>query len=290
MNKLKSHFKYSKSQRNGILFLIIVIVSLQAGFFFINFTSKKVNPSNKSNDITLFLKELDSLKNIKSQLSKPKTYPYNPNFLSDYKASLLGMSVEEIDRLITFRSQNKFINSVSQFQQVTQVSDSLLGILSPNFKFPDWVNKKNNNNNKGSTTTNTVVIKKDINLATVEDLKVVKGIGDKLALRIVNYRNRLQGFSIDNQLYEVWYLDKEVADNVLNYFEIKEKPLIKKININTASFKEVLKIVYLDYELTKKIFNYRDEVAEIQNINELKKIDSFPIEKFNRITLYLQAK
>ena len=45
-----------------------------------------------------------------------------------------------------------------------------------------------------------------------------------------------------------------------------------------ALFKEVLAIVYIDYELTKKIFNYRDEVAEIQSLEELKrKMNSRPL-------------
>jgi DNA uptake protein ComE-like DNA-binding protein len=91
-------------------------------------------------------------------------------------------------------------------------------------------------------------------------------------------------------LYEVWNLDPEVANEVLRYFKINSPPTIQKININTASFKEVLAIVYIDYELTKKIFEYRDEVAEIQSIEELKKIDGFPLDKFNRIALYLHAK
>ena len=85
-------------------------------------------------------------------------------------------------------------------------------------------------------------------------------------------------------------MDKEVADKVLERFTIIDKPEIQKINVNTATFKEVLSIVYIDYELTKKIFNYRDEVAELQSLEELKKIEGFPIEKFDRIALYLEAK
>ena len=64
---------------------------------------------------------------------------------------------------------------------------------------------------------------------------------------------------------------------------------IIKININIATFKEVLHLPYIDYELTKKIFQYRDEVAEIQDINELKNIVGFPMESFDKIALYLEA-
>ena len=59
--------------------------------------------------------------------------------------------------------------------------------------------------------------------------------------------------------------------------------------MNTATFKEVLHLPYIDYELTKKIFQYRDEVAEIQNLEELKNIEDFPIENFDKIALYLKA-
>ena len=118
----------------------------------------------------------------------------------------------------------------------------------------------------------------------------MNGIGEKLSQRIINYRNKLGGFSLNDQLFEVWYLDKDVAEKVLKRFTVIDKPIIEKINVNTSTFKEVLSIVYIDYELTKKIFNYRDEVAELQSIEELKKIDGFPVEKFERIALYLDAK
>ena len=260
---------------------------MQIVFFYVDVTSEeKMNLSQ--NDMVLFQKEMDSLRVIEEEKSKLKIFPYNPNYISDFKGFQLGMSVEEIDRLLRYREKGSYVNSAEQFQEVTGVGDSLLNAISPNFKFPDWVTTKKTPSKIELSVQKKKIIR-DINTATIKELKVVNGIGDKLATRIINYREKLQGFSFDNQLYEVWYLDKEVADKVLMYFQVKEPPSIQKININKASFKEVLSIVYLDYELTKSIFNYRDEVAEIQSIEELKKIDGFPIEKFNRIALYLLA-
>jgi len=59
--------------------------------------------------------------------------------------------------------------------------------------------------------------------------------------------------------------------------------------VNTASFKEVLSIPYIDYDLCVKIFDYRDEVAELQSISELKNIKDFPTNKYDRIVLYLRV-
>jgi DNA uptake protein ComE-like DNA-binding protein len=289
MNLLKSHFCYNKRQRNGIFFLLIIIVALQLIFFFVDFSSEE-NTNLSSAKINAFQNEMDSLRFVEIENSKPKIYPFNPNYITDYKGYQLGMSVEEIDKLLNFRNKGLFINSTEQFQEVTGVNDSLLNAIAPFFKFPDWVNKAEIQTAKNNNAVEKPIIIQDLNIATVEDLKKVNGIGETLANRIVNYRTKLQGFSFNEQLYEVWNLDPEVANEVLRYFKINSPPTIQKININTASFKEVLAIVYIDYELTKKIFEYRDEVAEIQSIEELKKIDGFPLDKFNRIALYLHAK
>ncbi len=290
MNIINSHFRYTKSQRNGIFFLLIFIVFLQGVFFFTDFSSEE-NTKVSQTEILAFQQELDSLKNLESKKNIPKIYSFNPNYITDFKGHQLGMRTSEIDKLLAFRAQGKFINTSKQFQEITGINDSLLAVISPYFKFPNWrTSEKNIAKQKSNNKIDKSIVKKDINSASAEDLRTVNGIGEKLAKRIIDYRTKLQGFSYNDQIFEVWALDKEVASKVLQYFEVTKLPTIQKINVNTASFKEVLTIVYLDYELTKKIFNYKNQVAEIQSIEELKKIDGFPIEKFNRIALYLEAK
>jgi len=269
--------------------LLLIIVSLQSVFFFFDFSSEETIDFS-SKEIALFQTEMDSLSKVDLKNRTPKIYPFNPNFITDYKGSQLGMSIEEIDNLHAFRSKGSYINSVKQFQNITKINDSLLSKISPYFKFPEWVTAsttilKSESRNK----TKNPIVKQDINLVNASELRIVNGIGEKLADRIIDYRTKLQGFSFNNQLYEVWNLDKEIVDKVLQYFEVVESPIIQKINVNEATFKEILAIVYIDYELTKKIVNYRVEVAEIQNIEELKKIEGFPLEKFDRIALYLAA-
>jgi len=289
MKYLKSHFRYNRSQRNGVLFLVFIIVILQLTYFFVDFSSNDKVEIN-SNKIAQFQKEIDSFKKIETENRKPKIYPFNPSFLTDYRGYQLGMSTEEIDRLLQHRNEGKYINSAQEFQQVTKINDSLLKTMQPYFKFPDWVVNKNAKASKKQRVNEENLPKQDLNSATAQELTSVNGIGEKLSQRIINYRNKLGGFLLNDQLFEVWYLDKDVAERVLQRFTVIDKPIIEKINVNTATFKEVLSIVYIDYELTKKIFNYRDEVAELQSIDELKKIDEFPIEKFERIALYLEAK
>lgn len=294
MKIFKSHFWYHKSQRNGIFFLILCIIILQSVIVFGDFSPKE--PTNLyTTEILRFHHQIDSLQAIEIENRKPKVYPFNPNYITDYKGEQLGMSLGEIDRLLAFRKTNKFVNSNKEFQKVTKVSDSLLNKIAPYFKFPDWVvrekssSKQLREKSKQTQYKKKVLSTTDINKATAEDFKTISGIGEAFSERIIKYRTKLQGFSYENQLNEVWGLEKEIAVKVLSVFKIVEKPTINKINVNTATFKELLKNPYIEYELCKKIFDYRDEVAELQQISELKNIRDFPLDKYDRIVLYLVA-
>ena len=298
MKNFKSHFWYSKSQRNGIFLLLVVIVIFQILIFKLDDFFPEKDFLLVDDEVKLLENKIDSLRKLESK-RKNKIHPFNPNFISDYKGYLLGMSIEEIDRLHHFRNQNKYVNSKEDFQAVTQVNDSLLNIISPYFKFPSWVKSNkikrkqgflnNSFSQKNKVFSERTASTNDINLATVDDFKLIQGIGEKRAKRIVKYRNRLQGFTFNSQLYEVWNVPPELISDLLSMFKIKTKPDIKKVNVNTASFKTVLANPYIDYELCKQIFDYRDEVAELQNISELKNIPDFPLDKYKLITVYLKA-
>ncbi|CAM1347395.1 ComEA family DNA-binding protein [Tenacibaculum halocynthiae] len=300
MKLFKSHFWYTKSQRNGIFFLIILIVLLQAIYVFVNFHEEETEDLDK-NELAVFLKEIDSLREDKLKKKGPKLYPFNPNYISDYKGSKLGMSIDEIDRLHEFRKRGRFINSKKEFQQVTKISDSLFFKIAPYFKFPDWVTKRNlkKRNDAENIIRSSAKQKEfeevikfssiDINKVTLRD--VVNCVGDQeLAQKLLNYRSRIQGFTFVSQLNEVSGIKDNVVRKLRSTFKILHKPQILKVNVNTATFKEVLRNPYIDYILCKKIFDYKEEVAEIQNIAELKNISGFPLKKYARIVLYLEAK
>ncbi len=286
-----SYFNFSKSQRTGLVFLLVFIVILQAIYFFIDFSLPiKENPEKEK--WLAVQSEIDSVKEVVLNNSY-KIYPFNPNFISDYKGYKLGMSIQEIDRLLAFRKQNKYVNSAEEFQKVTQVSDSLLRVLAPNFKFPDWVNKKNTaasfTNSKYSVFAKkekTVII--DINTASLADLIKVYGIGEVTAQRILSYKEILGGFVAMEQLNEVWGLSPEVLANLNKQFQVKSTLGIKKYDINNASIKELAQFPYFKYTIARQIVMYRSMNGDIHNIEDLTKIKGMPNDKIKIIVLYLE--
>lgn len=289
---IKSYFNFTKSQCLGLVLLLSLIVIFQVAFYFIDFSQPEKNTSEKQQWLAL-QSEIDSLKqNVPT--SSYKIYPFNPNFITDFKGYKLGMTVEQIDRLLAFRKQGKFANSPEEFQQVTGISDSLLKAISPYFKFPDWVNKKNSSAksnwvdySKTNYDKKEKVVILDINSATKEDLMKVYGIGDGLSERILKQKDVLGEFVSMEQMSDVWGLSPEVIEKLNQSFKVINNVKPKKININNASIKELGQFPYFRYPISKNIVTYRSMNGDIK-IEDLTKIKDFPVDKIKIIALYLE--
>ena len=285
---VKSFLTYSKSQRIGILLFFGIIILVQGIYFFYDFTAKETIDKEQSKWLAL-QSTIDSLK-LNNKNYKPTIYPFNPNFITDFKGYKLGMSVEEIDRLLAYRAQNKFVNSETEFQAVTKVSDSLLKAISPYFKFPDWV--KNNKNNYQEFAKNDFskpgkIIVLDINQATKEDLMKVYGIGDKISDRILEQKEKYGAFVSMEQMDDIWGLSPEVLEKLKSSFAVKSVTNCKKININNATVKELTQFPFFRYQLAKDIVVFRTMKGDMK-IEDLSKIKGFPLEKIKIIALYLE--
>jgi len=279
----QSHFRFNKQERSGIFFLLLIVISLQAIYFYV-----KANPSPIQNNFTLNHSEqswLDSLK-LQQLEESQKIFPFNPNYISDYKGYNLGLSPSELDRLNAFRKEGKFVNSAEQFQSVTRISDSLLHQIAPYFKFPEWASKSEKKSKQPSRSPVLAQVN-DLNKATAQDLEMVYGIGATLSKRIVKFRGRLGGFMVNEQLYDVYGLPPDVVARALEKFTVKQVPAIVKINLNKADVSELSKLVYINNALALSIIAYREQNGSFTSFDELKKVDGFPSEKLDRIALYL---
>lgn len=287
MKYLKSHFGFSKGQRNGIYLLLLLILVFQSVYLYVDFSSEDIDFD--PTELAAIQHEIDSLKIVQIESGKPKIFPFNPNYISDFKGYTLGLSNEEIDRLHRFRDQNKWVNSARQFQQVTKISDSLLGAISPYFKFPDWIsNPKPRTTDQLSNAPKTYEAKIDLNKATVQQLKRVNGIGEKLSERIIKFRRKFpDGFTADVQLQDIYGLSPEVVERVLEQFTVKTPAQIIKLNLNTATIEQLVTIQHIDYELAYEIIEQRKLRDGYKSLDDLLKVKDFPQQKIEIIKLYL---
>lgn len=284
---VKSVLGYTKSQRIGIILFFLIIVLAQAVYYCYDFAD--VGKADSEQAAWLANQSIvDSLK-LDGKKYKPTIYPFNPNFITDFKGYKLGMSVAEIDRLLAFRKQNRFVNSAEEFQAVTKVSDSLLAVISPYFKFPDWVNQKKEAARpfvKNEFIKPEKITVLDINQAGKEDLMKVYGIGDKISDRILEQKQKFGAFVSMDQMQDIWGLSDDVIAKLKTSFAVKSTENIRKININNATARELAQFPFFRYQLAKDIVVYRTMNGDL-TVADLSKIKGFPVDKIKIIALYL---
>ncbi|RNL85664.1 helix-hairpin-helix domain-containing protein [Sinomicrobium pectinilyticum] len=284
--KIWSHFRFDKKERSGIFFLLLLILIVQGIYLASGFLFPVKEKEVKEEELNAFRARIDSFRH--RERKHDTIYPFNPNYLSDHKAYMLGMNVAEIDRLYAYRQTGGFVRSASEFAEVTGIPDSLLRKIAPYFRFPDFAKKQRSKrpDRSGRAAAQSRAIQ-DLNRATARDLRSVSGVGEKLSGRIVKYRDLLGGFFLDEQLYEVYGLDSVTVQRIMEQFRVVESPAVEKLDINSASRKDLASLVYLSWEEAGKIIVYRSAVDKIKSIDELRKIEDFPDEKIDRIKLYL---
>jgi len=102
-----------------------------------------------------------------------------------------------------------------------------------------------------------VPAKIEINKADSVRLLDLNGIGPVFARRIIRYRQSLGGFVRIDQLLEVYGMDSARFVGFRNQITLDTLSLIK-LDVNRATFKELLAHPYLEYEHVKSLCRFRE--------------------------------
>lgn len=208
MNSLKPLSASEKKHRKGVFLLFLVIVIIQSIYW-------KTTKSQQREIASIVDLNMDSI--IRAKIDQKHNtlliQPFNANYFNDYRAYVLGISSDQLQRLEIFRAADQYLYSLEDFQSVSGVDDSLLLLVKPYLKFPQEKNYFE------SETKNLEF--KNINRATAEDLKKIHGIGAVYSKRIIAYRNSLNGFKSMDQLYKVYGLDSLLVKKIMLRFNLE---------------------------------------------------------------------
>jgi competence ComEA-like helix-hairpin-helix protein len=125
----------------------------------------------------------------------------------------------------------------------------------------------------------------NVNSADTMALIALPGIGSKLALRILNFRDKLGGFYSVDQIKETYGLADSTFQKIKIYLIVDGQ--VEKINLNTVT-KDQLKIhPYIKWNLANAIVEYRNQHGNYKSIEDLKNISMLDENTFNKIAHYL---
>jgi DNA uptake protein and related DNA-binding proteins len=108
----------------------------------------------------------------------------------------------------------------------------------------------------------------EINRCDSVTLVRLPGIGPVLSARIIRYRRLLGGYARIEQLKEVYGLPEETYELIKNRISA-DSTFISRININTAGYKELYHIRYLERYEIASILKYRQLKVKINGIEDL---------------------
>lgn len=133
----------------------------------------------------------------------------------------------------------------------------------------------------GKFTSPTVI---DPNTADSLTLCRIPGIGKTISANIIRYRDRLGGFVSKEQLLECKYF----TEDLLEWFDIGETLNIKKININKASYAQLIAHPYIGKQETQSILNYRSTYGKFANAETLRVAGVFDDAMFEKVIPYIE--
>lgn len=307
MSKIREYFTFTRSERNGILVLlfiiIILLVSLQVIPLF--FERTQVDYSSFEKEVDKFITSIESQKsdsnwtddaNSSDSLYQAEYFSFNPNTASEAQLLKLGLSKKVVKTWVNFRSKGGKFRKAEDVQKIWGLEDSTYQKIKPYLVFEK--NNSNQNNwekkpNEWSYKDNEkyVSVKKDnsveLNSADSSGLCALPGIGPGFSKRILKYRNSLGGFISKDQLLEVYGFTPEMYSKIEALVYVESMNL-NKININKAEFKQFIRHPYFTKEMINKILEYKRIQTKISNIQDLVKDKMMTKEQADKITPYIE--
>ncbi|MBP1640035.1 MAG: hypothetical protein H6Q17_1618 [Bacteroidetes bacterium] len=298
----KDWFFFSRSQKIGILILVVIILALIiAKMVILSLPHRNVLKDNFESEARFFL---DSLKKAPSKIYYQTYYRnyaenksdfyheirltpilsrFNPNTADSLQFIKLGIKPKIASNILKYRRKGGKFKKTEDFEKIWGIRKEQMQALLPYVDIPS------------ETPTTQIIVRPriiktenivELNSADTAQLQQIKGIGSGFARRITGYRKRLGGFVKIEQLHEVWGMTSELYNSIVSHFSVNAK-LILPININRASIERLKFHPYLNFYKAKAIYELRLTKGSLRSINDLKSLDALDKETLSKIEPYL---
>jgi competence ComEA-like helix-hairpin-helix protein len=296
---ISDYLRFSKKDRVGVLCLLalIVIIWLLPRLFAkdetvivkedkillaaVDTLNKKQKPSYEKDDEEAFNQYEPS---TTSSFSKGELFQFDPNLLPAEGWKKLGLNERSIRTINNYRNKGgKFYKP----QDLEKIWGLPQGFYQRVKEYISIAKEYNHHEEKfvQAAKPEKKSLNVNVNSADTMALIALPGIGSKLALRILNFRDKLGGFYSVDQIKETYGLADSTFQKIKIYLIVDGQ--VEKINLNTVT-KDQLKIhPYIKWNLANAIVEYRNQHGNYKSIEDLKNISMLDENTFNKIAHYL---
>ena len=126
----------------------------------------------------------------------------------------------------------------------------------------------------------------DVNLSDSAAWSKLPGIGEKLASRIIHFREKLGGFYQTDQVAETFGLPDTTFQKIKPYLRIHAVSL-RQIDINTATKEKLMSHPYIRWPLARGILEYRSQHGSFHSVTEILQLAQMEPTQFEKLKPYL---
>lgn len=283
---------FSKSEANGTMVLILLaslgILAPKIYLYQSQSSTESFQPNRES--LKMWAAELESsfeLKKAKPSETKKvvptEAFAFNPNKVSLSEMIRLGFHEYTAKNIIKYRESGGEFKVKKDLLRIYNISEKRVKELWDEIQLPetlDFAIEK-----PGIDKPKETIAKFEVNMASAEDFRTIKGIGPVLSKRIVNYREKLGGFHQPTQLFEVYGLDSSVVIELQKHLVFASE--VRPLDLNTDSLKHLYRHPYIDYNTAKVILNFRKQRGRLDSVSQLKSIKIISDSLYQKIYPYL---
>ena len=218
--------------------------------------------------------------------SEPFTFDPNTASRADFRN--LGLSERTAKHITNYREKGGVFRTQEDLKKIYTLAEEDYERLMPYIRIES---PKKNDSFSPSNKARPSELNLDINQATVEDFKKLKGIGNSYAKRIVRFRSALGGFINVEQISHVYGLPDSTYQKIVPQLRCPRQP-IRQTNINTATAAQLQKNPYLSWQQANAIVLYRKENGNYSSVEMLQVLDELDDGKqtYQKVAPYLSVK
>ena len=295
----KDFFYFTREQRQGLIVLIVLIVSVFGASWFI-----PPRKGQERSDMEQFQKEYDAFIASISEIKKERKTkydhrtgerdvilaPFDPNTTDSVSFLNLGLPPWMAKNILRYRAHGGVFRKPEDFKKIYGLTEEQYAVLLPYINIAKPFSRRDTirlytEQEKPDTMKlykyppGTVV---DLNRADTAELKKIPGIGSGIARMIVSYRRQLGGFYAINQLKEI-----HLATEELRSWLTVSPDAIQRLNLNRASIERLKAHPYINFYQAKVIVEYRKKKGSLKSLKQFSLYEEFSPEDMERIGHYV---
>jgi competence protein ComEA len=295
---IKEYFSFTKKERTAIITLLVLIVSV---YLLPRFIRTRHNPP-----VAEEVQEIQEFKAaIQTEMATPhkehavddkrpvRLFYFDPNSISESDWEQLGLREKIIKTIRNFLLKGGRFYKAADLKKIYGLKAEEFERISPYVKISStskepatarYEQDVGKPSFKKEFKAKVSVV--DINIAGIEAFVALPGIGNTLAGRIINFREKLGGFHAVEQVGETYGLPDSTFQKIRPFLSM-ETGAVRKININSADIETLKSHPYIRWQVANAVIKYREQHGKFKSLEEMQHIGAVTQEAYRKMEPYL---